>query len=316
MEEINNNKLKKTEANKEKGDEGEKKGKTENDNNRLNNELKNKAGKESDITTENNNVGNVGNSEKGDDIRKKQIQEPYVSEKTPTIIYNIMLLIVSFIASRLMPLLNGLLSSISGNLNSLTSKSTTKKQGSSTNINEEYENNELIIEAINLTLSDPEVMKKWDKTAMIIASYIKTLMEQINDEVLTEVEDTLNRLISILERSTQNAVLNIATSIVTAICAIPIISPFCEALDLASLIISTSATSVNSLLSILSASSKITGVFANVIGDKISGLEEIVGLLNNMIETISIATNVVNSGTNKLNNFNQELENKIQDYNK
>lgn len=312
MEEINNNNnMKKTGTNKDKVDEEKQEGTTGKNINGLNNELKNKAGEENDITTEINNAGDVG-----DDIRKKQIQEPYVSEKTPTIIYNIMLLIVSFIASRLMPLLNGLLSSISGNLNSLTSKTTTKKQGSSTNINEEYESNELIIEAINLTLSDPEVMKKWDKTAMIIASYIRTLMEQINDEVLTEVEDTLNRLISILERNTQNAVLNIATSIVTAICAIPIISPFCEALDLASLIISTSATSVNSLLSILSASSKITGVFANVIGDKISGLEEIVGLLNNMIETISIATNVVNSGTNKLNNFNQELENKIQEYNK
>lgn len=252
-----------------------------------------------DIKSDNGDIKPYDKSIKGDLIKNTQLPNT-----TSGIAYNVMLLIITFIASKIVPLINKLLGTILSNITVL------KKP----DINNEYDKNKLIIKAINMSLSDPVVIEEWDKTARIIALYIKTLTEKINDEVLEEINDTLQKLISILERNTKSAVLNIVNSIITAICAIPIVAPFCEVLDLASIVISSSANSINTILSLLDATSKIIGVISTVIGDKIGGLQEIADLINNIISTISVATNIVNSGTDKIDDFNDSLKSQIKSY--
>lgn len=237
-------------------------------------------------------------------IKRDLIKNTELPNTTSGIAYNVMLLIITFIASKIVPLINKLLGSILSNIKVL------KKP----DIINEYEKNKLIIKAINMSLSDPVVIEEWDKTAKIIALYIKTLTEKINDEVLEEINDTLQKLISILERNTKSAVLNIVNSIITAICAIPIVAPFCEVLDLASIVVSSTANSINTILSLLDATSKIIGVFSSVVGDKIGGLQEIANLINNIISTISVATNIVNSGNDKIDDFNESLKSQIRSY--
>jgi hypothetical protein len=262
--------------------------------------------KETNVQTEQSNKSNKSDDLPIDDpsIKDKLIKRPEIPNTTTGIAYNVMLLIITFIASKIVPLINKLLGSILSNIMGL------KKP----NVNDEYSKNKVIIQAINMSLSDPQIIAEWEKTARIIALYIKTLTEKINDEVLEEVDETLKKLVSILERNTKSAVLNIATSIITAICAIPIVAPFCEGLDLISVIISSSANSVNTILSLLDATSKIIGVFSTVVGDKIGGLEEIAGLINNMIATISVATDIINSGTDKMDNFNDSIKKEIKSY--
>jgi len=43
-------------------------------------------------------------------------------------------------------------------------------------------------------------------------------------------------------------------------------------------------------------------------------LEEIAGLINNMIATISVATDIINSGTDKMDNFNDSIKKEIKSY--
>ncbi len=111
--------------------------------------------KETNVQTEQSNKSNKSDDLPIDDpsIKDKLIKRPEIPNTTTGIAYNVMLLIITFIASKIVPLINKLLGSILSNIMGL------KKP----NVNDEYSKNKVIIQAINMSLSDPQIIAEWEK---------------------------------------------------------------------------------------------------------------------------------------------------------
>lgn len=207
-------------------------------------------------------------------------------------------LVLTYIFSMIMKPVNNLMNRIKSNLEELEP----------TSIQDEYSRNQLILKAINVALSNPETMKEWDKASESIALYIKTVINKIEDESLEDLKRMLQELVDTLDRSAQSAILNIANGVITALCAIPIVSPFCEGIDLANVIISSVSNGAIAIIASLNAFTKLITLMSQTIGDEIQGLEKIVNMVTSINKKIQGALEVIDNGKQNLEKLDDSIQ--------
>lgn len=207
-------------------------------------------------------------------------------------------LVLTYIFTVIMKPINNMMSGIKSNLEELEPSS----------IQDEYTRNQLILKAINVVLSKPETMEDWEKASENIALYIKTVINKIEDETLEDLKRVLQKVIEQLEKSSQTAILNIANGVITALCAIPIVSPFCEVYDLANIAVSAVASGATAAIAVINTTNQLVTLLLGVLGDEITGLKDVADMLSSLNKKIQGAMDVIENGKQGLS----DIDNKIQ----
>jgi hypothetical protein len=207
-------------------------------------------------------------------------------------------LVLTYIFSMIMKPVNNMMNRIKSNLEELEP----------TSIQDEYSRNQLFIKAINVALSNPETMSEWDAASKSIAFYIKGVINRIEDESLEDLKRILQELVDTLDRSAQSAILNISNGVITAICAIPIVSPFCEGIDLANVIISSVSNGAIAVIASLNAFTKLITLMSQTIGDEIQGLEKVVNMVASINKKIQGALEVIDNGKQNLEKIDDSIQ--------
>lgn len=207
-------------------------------------------------------------------------------------------LVLTYIFSMIMKPVNNMMNGIKSNLEDLEP----------TSIQDEYSRNQMILQAINVVLSNPETIEEWEKASASIALYIKTVINKIEDEALEDLKRLLQELVDTLERSAQNAILNIANGVITAICAIPIVSPFCEGIDLANVIISSVSSGAIAAVAVLNATNKLVTLLSVTLGDEITGLKEVIDMFSSINSKVQGALEIVENGKQGLAKLDDSIQ--------
>jgi hypothetical protein len=117
-----------------------------------------------------------------------------------------------------------------------------------------------------------------------------------------------------LENSAEKAVVNTISSAIYVACTIPVISPFCEATNLGSIVIGSGLSAANAFMTGIGALSKVISVLADVVGKRASVIKTGADAFNRLNNSFSSVQNIMNESGKLVDRADQTVQRQIEYY--
>jgi hypothetical protein len=211
----------------------------------------------------------------------------------------------TFIASQVIKLSNYVLSALVDRLSGyLGNEGKEGSIGNDLGLITGYNDNRKLISTLNAIMDTPEFKEEWKKFTDNIVNLTQELVEQIKTVVDKDVQDIITNFTELLTGNIERITKGTGFALYTGVCAVPVIAPFCEAIDVASTGIQVGS---NTFVKTLQIFDKFTEAFESIFGETAvpfaKTIEQVIEFKNYIVNVMDKLENLPEKGLSDVNRF-------------